>query len=388
VRGRITILALIAAIAGAAAAAPGLDDQRAALLSAKDEAARAEAHAAALMQAADAAQSEAAKARAKAAALGEEVKAAQADVAAAGARIGLIAALQADQRRHIEQKQQPILRLVAALGTMARRPPALAIAQPGSVSDIVHVRLLLQDTLPVIAARTAGLRAELARSSQLRADAERAAQALDQSQKLLKQRQQAYASLESTALRRSQRLADQAADEQERALGLGEEARDIADRMRVTQAAGVVRARLADLPDPMPRPPGPDDGVPPHEGRPRYVLPVSGSVETGFGEVFDSGVTSRGLTVASAPGAVVRAPARGRVAYAGPFRSYGDIVIVDHGGGWTTTVTGLAALAVKAGDAVRQGDPLGRAGAAKPRVTAELRRGGDPIDIVAVAQAG
>ena len=36
------------------------------------------------------------------------------------------------------------------------------------------------------------------------------------------------------------------------------------------------------------------------------------------------------------------APAAGRIAYAGPFRGYGTIVIIDHGGGWTSLISGLA----------------------------------------------
>jgi septal ring factor EnvC (AmiA/AmiB activator) len=383
----IALLAL-ATPAVAPIRADDLDDQRAALLGAKQAAADAEAHAAALNQQAEDADSDAAKARARASALAMQVQAAQSDIAAAQARIGLIAALQQTERARIADKQGPILHLVAALQTLARRPPALAIAQPGSIDDIVHVRLLLADTLPVIAARTASLREDLDRQTQLRGDAERAVSALAASRHLLDQRKLALARVEATAIRRSQRLADQAADEQERALGLGEEARDITDRMQTMSDAGDVRARLARLPGPDPRPDGSDDALPAHAGTPRYRLPVAGEVTGGFGEVSPSGVRARGLTIATDGAATVTAPATATVVFAGPFRSYGRVVILAHGGGWTTTLTGLDTLAVKQGDHIAQGAPVGRAQAAGGHVTTELRRADKPIDIVAMTQGG
>ena len=75
------------------------------------------------------------------------------------------------------------------------------------------------------------------------------------------------------------------------------------------------------------------------------------------------------------------APAAGRIAYAGPFRSYGRIVIIDHGGGWTSLVTDMIALSARVGDRVEQGAPIGRAGAGRPTITVELRRAGQPVDI-------
>ena len=387
------VFAAIALLALATPAlAPGraddLDDQRASLLDAKQAAADAEAHAAALNQQAEEADDDAAKARAHAAALEMQVQAAKADLAAAQARIALIGTLQQTERARIADKQGPILHLVAALQTLARRPPALAIAQPGSIDDIVHVRLLLADTLPVIAARTASLREDLDRQTQLRGDAERAVAALAASQRLLDQRKVQLAQVEATAIRRSQRLADQAADEQERALGLGEEARDITDRMQTLADAGDVQVRLARLSGPDPRPEAGDDALPVHDGIPRYRLPVAGVVTGGFGEVAPSGVRARGLTIATTTAATVVAPASATVVFAGPFRSYGRVVILAHGGGWTTTVTGLGTLAVRQGDRLAQGAPVGRAGPTGGPVTTELRRGDRPIDIVAMTQGG
>ena len=61
---------------------------------------------------------------------------------------------------------------------------------------------------------------------------------------------------------------------------------------------------------------------------------------TGFGAP-QGGALSQGIAIAPLAGAQVVAPAAGRIAFAGPYRGYGQIVIVEHAGGWTSLVTGL-----------------------------------------------
>ena len=106
---------------------------------------------------------------------------------------------------------------------------------------------------------------------------------------------------------------------------------------------------------------------------------------TGLGEDSETGMRARGLTIATRSGAQVVAPTSGRILFAGPFRGYGNIVVIDHGLGWTTVLTSLAALDVKVGDLVDSGSPIGRAGTDRPTVTVELRRRGTPVDIAKLA---
>ena len=106
-----------------------------------------------------------------------------------------------------------------------------------------------------------------------------------------------------------------------------------------------------------------------------------GRVITGLGEVSSAGVRARGLTIATRAQAQVIAPAGGRIVFAGPYRGYGNIIIIDHGRRWTTLITSLSALDVGVGDNVVQGSPLGRTGSERPTVTVELRRANSPVDI-------
>lgn len=372
-----------------------LNEEQAALKAARRQSEEARSRSERLERQAAAARSEADQARRRAAAMAARIQQSEADIQAAQARIAIVARLQRAQAARLAARQEPVVRLTAALQMMAQRPLALALVKPGSIDDAIHMRAVLGQVLPVIRERTAGLRAELERSRALRATAEQAADSLAQSQLDLKQRQAALQRLEAQKRLAAQDYRANADLESDRALALGERARDIVDLMDRLEEAGDLRDRLAALPGPVPRPARPDQARAPAPARPRslgapppYRLPVVGQLVTGMGEVSEGGVRSRGLTIATRPDALAVAPTAGRIVFAGPYRGYGQIVIIDHGGGWTTLITGLLRLNAAVGDVVRQGDPLGNAGPGRPSITVELRRNGRPVDIVPLVGAG
>lgn len=351
-------------------------DQRAALTRANRASRAAEARAEALERQAAAAKGEAERARREQAAVAARAEAAEADIAAARARIVLVDRALAAQRRRLDTQRAPTMRLVAALQSLARRPASLALLQPGSTRDAVHVRALLAGIVPVVKARSAAVQGEIERTRRLRRGAELAAASLRDGRARLESERQKLLELESASRLRSRQLARGALVESDRALALGEEARDIVDQLAVADAAETTRARLLKLGEPLPRP---DTAAEDAGSAPAYRLPVRGRIATGLGEISDSGVRSRGLTIETAAGAPVVAPAPGRVMFARRFGGYGTVVILDHGEGWTTLLSGLDGAQVARGAMVGAGMPLGRAGRL---VTVELRRRGQPFDLI------
>lgn len=362
--------------------------ERQALAKAKAQSILAEERAAKLdVRAADE-KSEAEAAKSKAAAVAARIQAAEADISAAEARVTLIERMRADLRAKLAIEQEPAIRLMAALQTLSRRPPALALTQPGSVNDLVHVRAVLAGLLPQLRKKTDALRTRIEKSKSLRADADRAVAALDASKQRLAEKRDDLLKLSAERRLAYDQLRGSALAEQDRAIALGEKARDIVELMDDLTDDGTLRDQLARLPGPLLRPKRPGDsdvepvGVDSVAGASLpYRLPVVGSVVTGLGEVSDSGVRSRGLTLAVRPLAQLVAPAAGRIVFAGAYRGYGNIVIIDHGGGWTSLITTLASLDVAVGDNVLQGSPVGRAGPEDPTITVELRRWNVPVDI-------
>ncbi len=384
VGGVLAIAALFAAASVTAQTdAPALATEQQRLVAAKRDAALAAARAATLAAAATQERNAADKARREEQALAARVTAAEANLATASARVALVDRLLTDQRAKLGRAQAPVARLLAALQSLARRPTIVAVAQPGSVDDLVHVRAVLGSALPVVRQRTEAVRTELAETRRLQASATLAAKALADGRARLENDRIALATLEARHRQRSQSLGRGALSESDRALALGERARDLVDGMAATTNAKATAVSLIALAGPIPRPIAP--GItPPAPPRGVYRTPVAGRLVTGFDEVSDAGVRSRGLTFATAPRARVVAPAAGTVRYARRFRDYGTIVIIDHADGWTSLITGLAAASAKPGDRIAMGASLGIASNEDPRITVELRRQGRPVDVAAL----
>ncbi|KGB54971.1 Peptidase M23B precursor [Sphingopyxis sp. LC81] len=367
--------------------------ERTQLIDAKQQSAAAMARSALLEKQAVAASSEADRLKKRSAALAARIQSAEADISAGEARVALVSRRLAGQRARLAQQQQPLLELAASLQQLSRQPPVSVLAQPGSLTDMVHARAVIDAAMPVIERRTAGARRELGALQTVRQQQAIALKALSTSKTQLAQRRDALTRLENEGRLRSRELMSSAQLEADRALGLGEKARDIVDLMDSLEADSAVRAELAQLAGPVPRPRNPAGSVasaaPPAAAEAElaqgaYRLPVVGRIVAGLGEVNESGVRSRGVTIAARPGGQVVAPAPGRVGFAGDYRGYGKIVIIDHGGGWVSLLTGMIALSVGVGDTLDPGAPIGRAGSDDSRITVELRRAGRPVDIVAM----
>ena len=366
------------------------DEAEAQLARAARESRRAQSRAARLTREAEAATEAATRTAREAAALAARIQQAEADIEVARARHALVRGERAALTARLAEKQEPTARLAAALQTAARRPLALSALQPGSLKEVVYVRAVLDSAVPQIRARTAGLRAELDRGRALEADAARALAELRDSEQILRTRRADLAALENQQRIASRNARGAASREAERALGLAEEARDLDGLVERLDDIATLRRELAALPGPVLRPrdlsaalvadAAPTPSASP-SARPRdFQLPVDGRTLLGFGALRDSGLASTGLVLAPVAGAQVVAPARGRVAFAGAYRGFGRIVIIEHDGGWTSLVTGLARTDVAVGDTVIGGSPVGVAGGREAPVSFELRRDGAPVN--------
>jgi len=371
-------------------APPTTEETRAALQRAIEESREAEARGLRLEAEALEATEALAKTATEAAALAARIQQAEAGIAAAEARIVLIDDERDKLNKRLAARREPLIRLTGALQKLARRPLALSALKPGSVRETVYLRAMLENAIPQVRQRTAALRAEIKRGQAIEAEARQALAALEDSETQLEDRRRRLAAIETRqrlALRQAGGDADR---EKELALALAEEARDLDALVAQLDAAGNLRKELAALPGPIMRPSQPQETLAavatatpipsatmPNSG---FQLPVTGRTIAGFGEIGDGGVRNTGISLSPRNGAQVIAPAEGRVAFAGPYRGYDRIVIIEHDGGWTSLVTGLARTDVAVGDDLLSGSPLGVAGGEQPVVTLELRRGGEPVN--------
>lgn len=332
--------------------------------------------------------------RLRAAALAARVQQSEAALTAAEARVAVVDQTIASQRRDLAERHGRIVNLLAALESMSRRPPVLALIQPGSVRDTARVALLLDGVLPLIRRRTADLRQTIGvlralrdRAAEAREELATAGQRLDDSRRLLARAEQRHRE-------QARGLATESMLESDRALALSVEAKDLRQLIARLGSQAELRQRLASLPGPVLRPANiPEAALPPPAermddsapaapaARPgRFILPALGEVTTGFAELSQSGIRSRGISLKTRPRAQVVSPAAGMVAFAGPFREYGNIVIIEHEGGRTTLLAGLDKLDARLGERISAGGPVGRMGSGDGQLTIEVREQGEPVN--------
>lgn len=350
-----SLLAAASAVALAASAPVGteqvpLDVQ---LRAARSDAAAATAEQRRLEKAAGQARDEASRLAAQQLAAAQAISAAEAQITAADAEARLVEAQLALQRQRLARQQAPVSSLLAGLALMARRPPVLLLADGGSAEDLVKLRLLIAATAPVIRARTGALSAQLERGSRLHAAQLAARDAIVRSRDELAQRRQSFAELEARAIAMAQKRGGEALGAGDVALARQEQLSEIEENASSGRSAGALAGELADL------------GAAPlaaariAERAPiTYVLPADAPVTDGLGAVSESGVRSRGITLATRRGSPLIAPGSGTILFSGPFRDYDGVIIIDHGGGWKTVLVN-AGSNFRRGDRVAIGQPLG-----------------------------
>ena len=378
-RTRLAIaVALIAFVGSSGPAQPTSEPLEMNARRAVAEARAAEAQVAKLQKAASEAKNEADRIGAQRAAAAEAIAAAEARISAADANARVIAAQIQLRRERLRREQAPAAALLGGLAVMAERPPLLAILDQGSTEEFVRVRLLLDSTLPTIRARTASLRAELDRGRQLQQGAEQARADLVGSRNALATRKREFAELEAKAVKIAEERGGEALGASDLALARGEQAAQLVGEVQRGGQARAIAAELSRLPAPPARPGAPSASQRAPFG---YVLPTTAPVTEGLGAVATNGIRSRGLTFATARGSTIVAPASGTIRFAGPFRSYQAVVIIDHGDGWLSLILN-AASQLKTGEKVEIGQPLGRA---LGRISVELSRNGRHVSPALIA---
>lgn len=365
------LLALGTAAAGApAAGAPSQLDQTRAKLDATEQ------NRAAALADQSAATHTAAEAAAQAARLAAERDRAQQRVddarratAAASARLAALDQARQDAENRVARQTQSLRPLLPVLERLARYPAETLLAVALPPDKAVRGLSVMHALSAELAAQAATLRREekdLATSREALVAAAPALTAAEAAET------QAVADLaRQTALADAARRTaeDQAASDARRAAALEQQAAALRDLLGKLEAE-VRRAQSSRQKVGL--------AVPLHAPG-RLDRPVLGAVIRRFGDSGEAG-PAQGISYRAGPAAAVVAPCPGRVMFAAPFRSYGQLVIVDCGGGMLAVLAGLDRLTVKPGEAVKSGTALGQMGGSGGTLYLELRRGGHPVD--------
>ncbi len=317
------------------------------------------------------------------------------DAAGIEERVAALELQRGDLVMSLNERRAVLAEVLAALQRMGLNPPPAMLVRPEDALGSVRSAILLGAVVPEMRAETRMLMADLAELDRLAASiaAEREKLLATVADQAAEKERLSLLAAEKAKLRL--RSEDVLAAEQARAGELADRAGSLRELIE-TLEKDIVAARKAESGDVAIAVPEENRlAVPqPFETlRGRLLLPVGGRLARRFGEPDEAGGTLYGDIVATQSAAIVTAPADGSVLYAGPFRSYGQLLILNAGDGYHVVLAGMGGISVALGQAVLAGEPVGTMGetglasavsvgrgSGMPELYVEFRKDGKPVD--------
>ncbi|WP_156392995.1 murein hydrolase activator EnvC [Rhizobium sp. Root1220] len=318
--------------------------------------------------------------------------------------------------RSLHERRGLLAEVLAALQRMGRNPPPALLVTPDDALASVRSAILLGAVVPGIRKETDKLAADLASLSSLQSAsaAEKANLAATMTNNIEEERRMDLLLAENDKLSRSntaqleaerkhsEELAGKATSLEGLVASMETEISSVRDAAAAARQAEENRKLLTVEQQAQARALA-DSGVPDKnriapaypfgELKVKLELPVAGDILRHFGDADGTGHEAMGMTLATNPETVVTAPADGLVVYAGAFRSYGQMIILDAGDGYHLVLSGMETISARQGKFVFAGEPLAVMGAKRvasatalaletnrPTLYIEFRKDGKPVD--------
>ena len=258
--------------------------------------------------------------------------------------------------------------MLAVLQRMGRDPPPAILVRPQDMAEAIRAATLLGSTVEALKSETDALRADLAQLADLRASIAKQRDDLAQRSAALAADKMRLAAL-IDARQQSLTEAEQAlAAQRDRAAQLADQATNLKDLIAKMESAGSAdRASAADIAakaaalrnaDPARLKPA----IAFADARGSLVLPVAGAVLKTFGDPDGFGGVEKGMSIGAPPGATVSSPVDGSIVFAGPYRSYGQLLIINAGQGYYFVLAGMDRISVAVGQFVLAGEAVATMG--------------------------
>ncbi|WP_248155816.1 murein hydrolase activator EnvC family protein [Roseibium sediminicola] len=305
-------------------------------------------------------------------------------------------------------RRDVLAEVLAALQRIGRRPPPALAVRPSDALSAVRSAILLNAVMPELKVETEALAADLEElnrlktviaeeKNRLRGDAMRLAEEKSRLELLLsakRQEHQKSVRVLEEEKERAAALAEKAGSLQELIASLEQEiesAREAAEKSR--QASLDAKRQSKRNFDPFADPGRLAPAIPFEEARGQLPQPVSGTLLKDYGQDDEFGSVTEGQSIATRPGSNVTSPADGWVVYSGPFRSFGQLLILNTGDGYHVLLAGMDRIDAELGQFVLTGEPVGVMGATQwasastfglgstqPILYVEFRKDGRAID--------
>jgi septal ring factor EnvC (AmiA/AmiB activator) len=315
---------------------------------------------------------------------------------------------EAQIRSSLDSRRSEIIEVLAALQRAGRRTPPALLVRPEDALQSLRTAMLLGAVVPELRGRAESLTNDLGELVALRKTiaTERDKMAVDRDR--LKDDQVRLAALVDERQRQQSAIEKDVETENARAITLSKQVDNLQGliaKMELELKSAAKAAAIASLQG-APAAPAGKAGAGPFKDPSRttpaiafasarglFAYPVNGSKIRDFGGSDGAGGVEKGISLAAKPGAQVTTPCDGWVVYAGPFRSYGQLLILNAGGGYHVLIAGMERISVSIGQFVLTGEPVAIMGktsqvasilattaASQPVLYVEFRKDGTPID--------
>ncbi|EJC81828.1 membrane-bound metallopeptidase [Rhizobium leguminosarum bv. trifolii WSM2297] len=319
-------------------------------------------------------------------------------------------------RRSLHERRGLLAEVLAALQRMGRNPPPALLVTPDDALASVRSAILLGAVVPGIRKETDKLAADLASLAALQtaSAAEKAGLTATMTNGIEEERRMDLLLAENDKLsrsnaadltaekKRSEELAGKATSLEGLVASMESEIASVRDAAAAARQAEENRKLMTDEQRAQAKALA-DSGVPDKnriapaypfgELKAKLEVPVAGDILRQFGDADGTGHEAMGMTIATNPETVVTAPADGLVVFAGAFRSYGQMIILDTGDGYHLVLSGMDTINTRQGKFVFSGEPLAVMGAKRvasatalaletdrPTLYIEFRKDGKPVD--------
>ncbi len=308
-------------------------------------------------------------------------------------------------RKMLAGQRQSLTALLAGLQILERNPPPPIVTKPRDTVAAVRGAMLFGTIVPELKRRTARLARDLARLDEVRARITHERGDLDKTLTELRASQTEMRTLGERKQKLIAATSEKLEDAKKRAKALASKSRSLSQlmaavirqRKQLAERNARQAAREAELLKHEKRRLAATRKAPPlkfSKARGRIAFPAAGTRIRAFGDADGFGGHTKGIFIATRKLAQVTAPADGKVEFAGNFRSYGELLILDVGEGYHVLVAGMGEISVQPGQFVRAGEPVGLMGRQPARATligdtletdkpilyVEFRRNGGSID--------
>jgi septal ring factor EnvC (AmiA/AmiB activator) len=247
------------------------------------------------------------------------------------------------------ERRRSTAQLLLALQRLRRMPPEAMIAKPDAPVKTAQTALLLKDILPRLHHQAEKLKTDLTQLSVIVTDLENKRELATAAGKKLAEEQKNLAGLIDEKEDLYKRTAGDLEMQRERVANLSAQSQNLRDLVRRVekderpkkQEASIASSKkLLKLG--------------------KAQIPLAGVIRTRFNEPDMLGSASKGVSIEGRPGALVVAPIDGQVRFAGEFKNYGNLIILEHAEGYHSLIAGFDKIDTVVGHSVSAGEPLGR----------------------------